>query len=245
MLNGKTAVVTGGSRGIGRAVCTALAENGANIAFLSRGGAGAEQTERELEALGVTARGYVCDVADYGQTEQVFKQIIADFGSFDILVNNAGITDDKLLLSMKPDSFDKVLRTNLYGVYNTVKQAYPVFMKKRSGRIINISSVSGLIGNAGQANYSASKAAVIGFTKSVARELASRGVTCNAIAPGFVETDMTADFTQNEAIIGQIPMKRFAKPEEIAAVCAFLASDGASYITGSVICADGGMTCIS
>lgn len=242
MLSGKTAVVTGGSRGIGRAVCLCLAQNHANVAFLyASASSAAEQTLAQLRGLGVKAEAYACNIADYAQTEQAFRAIMQDFGTVDILVNNAGITRDKLLLSMKPEDFTGVLDVNLVGAFNAVKQVYPVMCKKRSGRIINISSVSGLMGNAGQANYAASKAGVVGFTKSVAKELASRGITCNAIAPGFIETDMTADFVQNEDIKKSIPMRRFGCPEEIAELAAFLASDKAGYITGTVIRADGGI----
>ncbi len=243
MLKGKIAFVTGGSRGIGRAVCLALASAGADVAFCSRSaGEAVDETLALLRETGVRCAAYTCDVADYDQVAATVSQVLADFGTVDILVNNAGVTCDKLLLSMKPEEFDRVIRTNLYGVFHTVKQLYPVFCKKRAGRIINISSVSGVIGNAGQANYAASKAAVIGFTKSIAKELAARNVTCNAVAPGFVETDLTASL-DSEALRGQIPLKRFGKAEEIGSLVAYLASDDAGYITGSVFTADGGLTC--
>lgn len=242
MLKNKTAVVTGGSRGIGRAICSAFCKNGADVAFLDVGTA--EQTAEtvsELSSFGTKVKAYQCNITDYAETEAVFREIITEFGTIDILVNNAGITRDKLLLGMKPEEFTAVIDTNLVGAYNTVKQVYPVMMKKRSGKIINISSVSGIMGNAGQTNYSASKAGLIGFTKSLAKELAARGVCCNAVAPGFVATNMTTAFAENEALLSSIPLKRFAKPEEIAALVLFLSSDNANYITGEVIRIDGGL----
>ncbi|MCH5273012.1 MAG: 3-oxoacyl-[acyl-carrier-protein] reductase [Lachnospiraceae bacterium] len=242
MLKNKVAVVTGGSRGIGRAICSAFCKNGADVAFLDVGSA--EQTAEavtELSSFGTKVKAYQCDITNYTETEAVFKEIIAEFGTVDILVNNAGITRDKLLLGMKPEEFTAVIDTNLVGAYNTVKQVYPVMMKKRSGKIINISSVSGIMGNAGQTNYSASKAGLIGFTKSLAKELAPRGVCCNAVAPGFVATNMTTAFAENEALLSSIPLKRFAKPEEIAELVLFLSGDNANYITGEVIRIDGGL----
>lgn len=242
MLKNKVAVVTGGSRGIGRAICSAFCKNGADVAFLDVGNA--EQTAEtvtELSSFGTKVKAYQCNITDYAETEAVFKEIIAEFGTIDILVNNAGITRDKLLLGMKPEEFTAVIDTNLVGAYNTVKQVYPVMMKKRSGKIVNISSVSGIMGNAGQTNYSASKAGLIGFTKSLAKELAARGVCCNAVAPGFVATNMTTAFAENEALLSSIPLKRFAQPEEIAALVLFLSSDNANYITGEVIRIDGGL----
>ncbi|MBQ7915309.1 MAG: beta-ketoacyl-ACP reductase [Firmicutes bacterium] len=223
MLKGKVAVVTGGSRGIGKAICEAFEREGATVVNLSR------------------SSSYACDVADYSQVQQVFAQIIKDYGTIDILVNSAGITKDKLMLSMKPEEFDAVIKTNLYGTFYTMKQVYPIFCKKRSGRIINISSVSGITGNAGQTNYAASKAGVIALTQSAAKELAPRGITCNAIAPGFIETDMTVDFQQNDEVKNKIPMRRFGQAGEIAELAVFLASDKASYITGAVLKADGGL----
>lgn len=242
MLKNKVAVVTGGSRGIGRAICTAFCKNGADVAFLDVGSAEkAMETVTELSAFGTKVKAYQCNITDYAETEAVFKEILAEFGTIDILVNNAGITRDKLLLGMKPEEFTAVINTNLVGAYNTVKQVYPVMMKKRSGKIVNISSVSGIMGNAGQTNYSASKAGLIGFTKSLAKELAPRGVCCNAVAPGFVATDMTTAFAENEALLSSIPLKRFAKPEEIAGLVLFLSSDNANYITGEVVRIDGGL----
>lgn len=242
MLKGKTAIVTGGSRGIGAAICKRFAEQGANIALLYAGNTQkAEETKAALLELGVKAEAYQCNVADAEQVAAVCKQIIKDFGGADILVNNAGITKDKLVPMMKVPDFDSVVDTNLKGAFYMIKQLYPVFMKQKSGKIINISSVSGLIGNPGQTNYSASKAGLIGLTKSVAKELASRNVNCNAIAPGFVATDMTENLSENNALVDHIPMKRFAQPEDIANLALFLASDQSDYITGEVIRIDGGL----
>lgn len=242
MLNGKTAVVTGGSRGIGAAICKKFAENGANIAFLFAGNTQkAEETKAALLEMGVKAEAYQCNVADAEQVAEVCKQILADFGSVDILVNNAGITKDKLVPMMKVPDFDSVVDTNLKGAFYMIKQFYPVFMKKRSGKIINISSVSGLMGNPGQTNYSASKAGLVGLTKSVAKELAARNVCCNAIAPGFVATDMTENLSESNRLKDFIPMKRFGTPEDIAKLALFLASDQSDYITGEVIRIDGGL----
>lgn len=242
MLKGKTAIVTGGSRGIGAAICKLFAQNGANIALLYAGNTQkAEETKETLLALGVKAEAYQCNVADAEQVAQICKQIIKDFGSVDILVNNAGITKDKLVPMMKIPDFDSVVDTNLKGAFYMIKQIYPVFMKQKSGKIINVSSVSGLMGNPGQTNYSASKAGLVGLTKSVAKELASRNVCCNAIAPGFVATDMTENLSENNALVDHIPMKRFAQPEDIAKLALFLASDQSDYITGEVIRIDGGL----
>lgn len=241
MLKGKVAVVTGGSRGIGKAICLKFAENGAEIAFLYAGNtAKAEETQKELEALGVKAKAYQCNVADADAVASVVKEIVKDFGGIQILVNNAGITKDKLVPMMKAADFDAVVDTNLKGVFYMTKGVYPLFLKQKGGKIINISSVSGLMGNPGQANYAASKAGVIGLTKSVAKELASRGVCCNAIAPGFIATEMTEDLGNN-ALQDAIPMKRFGKAEEVANLAVFLASAQSDYITGEVIRIDGGL----
>lgn len=243
MLKGKTAVVTGGSRGIGKAICLKFAENGADIAFLYAGNTvKAEETLRELQALGVKAKAYQCNVADADAAAAVVKEIVKDFGGIQILVNNAGITRDKLVPMMKAADFDAVIDTNLKGVFYMIKGVYPLFLKQKGGKIINISSVSGLMGNPGQANYSASKAGVIGLTKSVAKELASRGVCCNAIAPGFIATEMTKDL-ENHALQDAIPMKRFGEAEEVAKLALFLASEESNYITGEVIRIDGGLAC--
>lgn len=242
MLKGKVAVVTGGSRGIGKAVCKTFAENGADVALLYAGNeAKAKETVGELLQHGVKAAAYKCNVADFAETTEVFAKITEDFGTIDILVNNAGQTRDMLMLKMSEDDFSDIVDVNLKGVFNTIKQVYRPFTKKKSGKIINVSSVSGLMGNPGQVNYSASKAGIIGLTKSVAKELASRGITCNAIAPGFVSTDMTTAFADNKAFVDTIPMKRFAEPQEVAQLVLFLASDNANYITGEVIRIDGGL----
>ncbi len=244
ILQGKTALVTGASRGIGKAIALRLAQGGANVAVVYAGNQEkAEQTCQEINATGVTAKAYCCNVADYDAVTGLVEQVIADFGGIDILVNNAGIVCDKLVLKMKPQDFDQVLDVNLKGAFHLIKQCYPHFMKKRSGRIINISSVVGLGGQAGQANYASAKAGLIGLTKSVAKELAGRGVTCNAIAPGYISTDMTGalDEKKREAITAQIPMKRPGAPEDVANAVAFLASDEASYITGEVLRVDGGL----
>lgn len=241
-LTGKTAIVTGGSRGIGRAVCIALAEQGANIALIYAGNAEkAEETLQLLSAYPVQAQAYCCNVADFDATKAVISEIHKTFGSIDICVNNAGITKDKLMLSMKPEEFSAVIDINLTGAFNVLKQVYPVMAKQRSGKIINVSSVAGLMGNAGQVNYAASKAGLIGMTKSIAKELAPRGIQCNAIAPGFIATDMTEAFQDKPEVMNAIPMKRMGKPEEVAALVAFLASPMADYITGEVIRIDGGM----
>ena len=243
MLKGKTAVVTGGSRGIGKAICLKFAENGADIAFLYAGNTvKAEETVKELEGLGVKAKAYQCNVADADAVAAVIKEIVKDFGGIQILVNNAGITKDKLVPMMKAADFDAVIDTNLKGAFYMIKGVYPLFLKQKGGKIINISSVSGLTGNPGQANYSASKAGVIGLTKSVAKELASRGVCCNAIAPGFIATEMTQAL-ENDTLKDAIPMKRFGESEEVAKLALFLASEHSDYITGEVIRIDGGLAC--
>ena len=241
-LNGKTALVTGASRGIGRAIALRLAEDGANVAVIYAGSADkAKAGVNEITALGVNAKAYRCNVADSAAVNETVKAVTNDLGKIDILVNNAGITRDGLMLRMKDEDFDAVLDTNLKGAFNMIRACYSGFIRKKSGRIINISSVSGIMGNAGQANYSASKAGVIGLTKSVARELASRGITCNAVAPGFIQTDMTENLGDNNPLLNSIPLGRMGKPEDIAAAVAFLASDSAAYITGEVLKVDGGL----
>ncbi|MCL1878649.1 MAG: 3-oxoacyl-[acyl-carrier-protein] reductase [Defluviitaleaceae bacterium] len=244
MLKGKTAVVTGGSRGIGKAVALAFAENGADIAVIFSGNeAAANEVVAGAESFGIKARAYQCDVSDFSQTKDVCAKIFKEFGKIDILVNNAGITKDGLLLSMKEDDFDAVINVNLKGAFNFTRHLARYILKSPVGRIINISSVSGIAGNVGQGNYSASKAGLIGLTKTSAKEFASRNVTCNAIAPGFIETDMTSVLPEEilQNVKTAVPLKRMGKPEEIAALALFLASDAASYITGEVIKADGGM----
>jgi 3-oxoacyl-(acyl-carrier-protein) reductase len=244
MLKGKTAVVTGGSRGIGKAIALRLAQEGADVAILYAGNeAAAQETCSLIGQSGVTAKAYRCDVADDRQTKETVDAILADFGGIDILVNNAGVVRDGLILSMKEEDFDTVVNTNLKGAFHMIKHTYRHFMKKRSGRIINITSVSGVTGNAGQANYSSAKAGLIGLTKSTAKELAARNVTCNAIAPGFIDTDMTAALADKvrEAAVEAIPLKRMGTPGDIAALAAFLAGDEAGYLTGEVIKMDGGL----
>ena len=243
-LKDKVALVTGASRGIGREISLSLAECGATVIVNYCGSKEkAEEVVTSIEGNGGKAKAVQCDVADFDATEQMIKSVLDEFGKVDILVNNAGITRDNLMIKMTEDDFDAVMSTNLKGAFNTIRHLYRNFLKLRGGRIINISSVSGIMGNAGQANYSASKAGVIGLTKSVARELSSRGICVNAVAPGFVETDMTG--AMSEAVLEgakkSIPLGRLGKPEDIADVVVFLASDSANYITGQVICVDGGM----
>ena len=244
MLNNKTALVTGGSRGIGKAVAIALALEGANVAIIYAGNQeAAQQVCKDIEQIGPRARAYRCDVADSEQVKETIASILQDFGSVDILVNNAGITRDGLLGMMSEKDFSDVMLVNVSGAFHVTKNLYGHFLKRRSGRIINISSVSGLMGNAGQSNYSASKAGLIGFTKSVAKELAGRGITCNAVAPGFIETEMTDGISESkkEALINHIPLKRFGSAQDIANIVVFLAGEKAAYITGEVIKVDGGL----
>ncbi|HJA37045.1 MAG TPA: 3-oxoacyl-[acyl-carrier-protein] reductase [Firmicutes bacterium] len=244
MENRKIALVTGGSRGIGRAVCLALAKSGADVAVNYAGKEeAAQQTCRMCEELGARTLAIQADVADNAQVNAMVDQVIAQFGRLDILVCNAGITRDNLLMRMAEQDFDQVIATNLKGVWNCMKAVCRPMMKQRWGRIVSMSSVVGVAGNAGQVNYAASKAGVIGMTKSLARELGSRGVTVNAIAPGFIETDMTAVLPENikEGLLGSIPLGRLGQAEEVAALAAFLCSEQAGYITGQVIHVDGGM----
>jgi len=244
MLKGKTAVVTGASRGIGRAIALKLAKLGANVVVNYRNSVDAvQEVVKEIEALGVKVLAVQCDISSYSDVENMMKKCIKEFGSLDILVNNAGITKDGLLLRMKEEDFDNVIDINLKGAFNCTKHVSAIMLKQRSGRIINISSVSGLVGNAGQVNYSSAKAGILGMTKAVAREFASRGVTCNAVAPGYIQTDMTDGLTEKvkDTIISTIPLKRLGMPEDVANAVAFLASEEASYITGQVINVDGGM----
>lgn len=244
LLVGKTALVTGASKGIGHAIAHKFAEQGANVAFTYLSSVEKGQAlEKELQAKGIKAKGYRSDASDFAAAEQLINDVVTDFGSLDILVNNAGITKDNLLLRISEADWDSVININLKSCFNTVKAATKTMMKQRNGSIINMTSVVGLKGNAGQTNYSASKAGIIGFTKSVALELGSRGIRSNAVAPGFIETEMT-DKLDEKTVQGwrdAIPLKRGGTPEDVADACVFLASDMATYITGQVIQVDGGM----
>ena len=243
--SGKTAVVTGGSRGLGRAVCLELAAGGANVVLCYAGNENAaNETAAACEALGAKVLAVRCDVADSAQVKALMDEALKAFGRIDILVNNAGITRDGLLMMMKETDFDDVINTNLKGAFLCMKAVARTMMKQRYGRIVNLSSVVGLRGNAGQVNYAASKAGIIGMTKSLAKELASRGVTVNAVAPGFMETDMTAAMPEaaKTATLAAIPMGRMGAAEDVAKAVAFLASEEAGYITGQVIAVDGGMS---
>lgn len=244
LLKGKNALVTGASKGIGKAIAIRFAAEGANVAFtylssIEQGKA----LEAELSAKGVKAKGYRSDASDFAQADKLINDVIADFGSIDILVNNAGITMDNLLLRMTEDAWDRVINVNLKSCFNTVKAVTKPMMKQKSGSIINMTSVVGIKGNAGQTNYAASKSGIIGFTKSVALEIGSRGIRCNAIAPGFIETEMTDKLDEKTIQLWRdaIPLKRGGKPEDVAEACVFLASDMSSYITGQVLQVDGGM----
>lgn len=243
-LSGKVALVTGGSRGIGRSIVLHLAQSGADVAFTYRSRVEeANVLVAELQSMGRKAVAFQSNAADTNQSNDVVQHVIKEFGRLDILVNNAGITKDGLLMRMSEQDWDDVITTNLKSVFNFTKAVCRQMMSQQSGKIVNISSVIGVVGNAGQSNYVASKAGVIGFTKSIAKELASRNVQVNAIAPGFIETDMTEKLNekQKEGILSIIPQKRIAKPEEIAAVVCFLASNDSNYITGQTINVDGGM----
>ncbi|WP_109830950.1 3-oxoacyl-[acyl-carrier-protein] reductase [Reichenbachiella versicolor] len=244
LLEGKNALITGASKGIGRAIALKYAEQGANVAFtyLSSVEKG-EALVKELEAFGVKAKGFRSDASDFSAAEELINGVVSEFGSLNILVNNAGITQDTLLMRMSEEQWDKVINVNLKSCFNTVKAATRTLMKQKAGSIINISSVVGVRGNAGQANYSASKAGIIGFTKSVALELGSRGIRSNAVAPGFIETEMT-EVLDEKTVQGwrdSIPMKRGGKPEEVADCCVFLGSDQSTYISGQVINVCGAM----
>lgn len=242
---GKTAVVTGGSRGIGRAVCLELAKGGASVVLCYAGNeAAAQETVRAVESLGTKALAVRCDVSVAAGVDALVKSAVESFGRIDILVNNAGITRDNLLMRMSEADFDAVIAANLKGAFLCMKAVSRLMLKQRYGRIVNVSSVVALRGNAGQVNYAASKAGIIGMTKSLAKELASRGVTVNAVAPGFIETDMTAALPESarSAAQGSIPMGRLGAPEDAARAVGFLASDEAAYITGQVLAVDGGMS---
>lgn len=244
LLKGKTIIITGASRGIGKGIAITLAKNGADIAFTySKSFDSANSLVKEITSLGVKCVAYKSNAASYNESQSLIKQILNDFESFDVLINNAGITKDNLLLRMNEEDFDKVIEVNLKSVFNMVKACQRVFLKKKSGSIINISSIVGIKGNAGQSNYAASKAGIIGFSKSIALELGSRNIRSNVVAPGFIETEMTSQLSQEvvEKWIQAIPLKRGGKPEDVANLCLFLSSELSSFITGQVINVDGGM----
>lgn len=238
LLENKTALITGASRGIGKAIAQTFADQGANVAFTYRSSVEkAKALEEELSAGGAQVRGFQSDAGSFEQSEQLIKDVLEAFGSVDILVNNAGITRDTLILRMTEEQWDDVLETNLKSVFNLTKGVARTMMKARSGSIINLTSIVGMKGQAGQANYAASKAGIIGFTKSIADELGSRGIRCNAIAPGFIQTEMTDELPEatKELYLNQIPLKRFGGTEEVANACLFLASDMSSYVSGQVL----------
>lgn len=240
-LKDKTVIITGGSRGIGAATARAFAEKGANLALIYAGSREkAEALAAELSAsFQVTVRTYQCDVSSFLEAKETVSKIKADYGTFNVLVNNAGVTKDGIVSMMSEEGWDRVLDVNLKGAFNMIRHTSPVFIRNKGGAIINLSSVCGLSGNAGQVNYSASKAGIIGLSKAVAKELAPRGVTCNAVAPGFIETDMTKDLDENNVLSSSIPLKRPGRPEEVASLIVFLAES--EYITGEVVRIDGGL----
>ena len=244
LLESKVAIVTGGSRGIGKAICQTFAENGCDVAFTyNNSKESAENLAKDLKNIGINAKAYKSDASSYDDATQLVEDVINDFGKIDILVNNAGIKKDNLLMRMDKEDFDSVINTNLSSVFNLTKASIRTFLKQRSGSIINISSVVGVKGNAGQSNYSASKAGIIGFSKSVALELGSRNIRSNVIAPGFIETDMTDSLSEDviNSWKESIPLKRGGDPSDVGNACVFLASDLSSYITGQVLHVDGGM----
>jgi 3-oxoacyl-[acyl-carrier protein] reductase len=244
LLESKVAIVTGGSRGIGKAICQTFAENGCDVAFTYYNSKeSAESLAKDLKNIGINAKAYKSDASSFDDATQLVEDVINDFGKIDILVNNAGIKKDNLLMRMDKEDFDSVINTNLSSVFNLTKASIRTFLKQRSGSIINISSVVGVKGNAGQSNYSASKAGIIGFSKSVALELGSRNIRSNVIAPGFIETDMTDSLSEDviNSWKESIPLKRGGKPSDVGNACVFLASDMSSYITGQVLHVDGGM----
>jgi 3-oxoacyl-[acyl-carrier protein] reductase len=244
LLQGKNTLVTGASKGIGRAIAIRFAEEGANVAFTYLSSVEQGQAlEQELQSKGVKAKGYRSDASDFAQADALINSVVTDFGSLDVLVNNAGITMDNLLLRMTEEAWDKIMNVNLKSCFNTVKAAAKPMMKQKGGSIINMTSVVGLKGNAGQANYAASKAGIIGFTKSIALELGSRGIRSNAIAPGFIETEMTGKLSPEvvQSWRDAIPLKRGGRPEDVANACVFLASEMSAYVSGQVLQVDGGM----
>lgn len=244
LLTGKTALITGASKGIGRAIAIKYAQEGANVAFTFLSSVEKGQAlEKELSEFGIKAKGFRSDASDFQAAEELVNEVVKEFGSLDILINNAGVTRDNLLMRMSEESWDEVININLKSCFNTVKAATRTLMKQKAGSIINITSVVGIKGNAGQANYAASKAGIIGFTKSVALELGSRGIRSNAVAPGFIETEMT-EVLDEKTVQGwrdAIPMKRGGQPEEVANACVFLGSDMSSYVSGQVLQVDGAM----
>lgn len=242
-LDGKNAIVTGSARGIGKAIATKLASEGANVVIVDVNLEAAEETAKEIEAMGVKSFALKTNVVKYDEVVEMINKTKETWGSVDILVNNAGITRDNLMLKMTPEDFDLVISINLKGVFNGIKAAFPVMMKQRSGKIVNIASIIGLIGNAGQANYSASKGGVIALTKTAAKELGGRGVNVNAVAPGYIQTPMTDKLPDDvkKQMIALIPMKRMGQPEDVANVVAFLASSDSDYINGQTITVSGGM----
>jgi len=244
LLQGKTAIITGASRGIGRGIAKIFAEHGANVAFTySSSVQAAEELEKELSQYGVQVKGYQSNAGDFQEAQKLVDDVVATFGTVDVLINNAGITKDNLLMRISEDDFDKVIEVNLKSVFNMTKAVQRTMLKNKAGSIINMSSVVGVKGNAGQTNYAASKAGVIGFSKSVAIELGSRNIRCNVIAPGFIETEMTEKLSADvvEGWRNAIPLKRGGTPDDVANLCVFLASDMSSYITGQTINVDGGM----
>ena len=244
LLTGKTALITGGSRGIGAAMAKRFADEGANVAFTYLSSAEkANAVAADLESVGIKAKAYRSDASDFEQAGQLINDVLADFSQIDILVNNAGITRDNLLLRMSEEQWDEVINTNLKSIFNLTKHILRPMMKNRAGSIINITSVVGVFGNAGQANYAASKAGMIGFTKSIAKEVASRNIRCNALAPGFIATEMTEvlDEKTKENFLTNIPLKRLAQPEEVADVAVFLGSDMSKYVTGQTLSVCGGL----
>jgi|TARA_B110000881_G_scaffold174321_1_gene158645 3-oxoacyl-[acyl-carrier protein] reductase len=244
LLEGKTAIITGGSRGIGKGIALVFAQHGANIAFTySSSVESAKSLEKELSIHGVKIKSYQSNAADYNESQDLVENVLTDFGSIDVLVNNAGITKDNLLMRMGEEDFDKVIEVNLKSVFNMTKAVQRTMLKQRKGSIINMSSVVGVKGNAGQSNYAASKAGIIGFSKSIALELGSRNIRSNVIAPGFIETEMTAKLDEKTVDIwrNSIPLKRGGSPEDVANACVFLASDLSAYITGQILNVDGGM----